>query len=77
MQVGEGVIKKEAGILYQIYRFRGGVNKGWSKIHESKSWYYLEHFQISMVKLLVKIVFGYKLLTFFVKSSKLDVSPVS
>ena len=34
---GEGVIKEGAGILHQIYRFRGGVNSWGSKIHQSKS----------------------------------------
>ena len=33
---GEGVIKERAGILHQIYRFRGGVNSWGSKIHQSK-----------------------------------------
>ena len=34
---GEGVIKEWAGILHQIYRFRGGVNNWGSKIHQIKS----------------------------------------
>ena len=49
---------------------------GESSIHQSKSWYYLGHFQIFKVELFVKTIFGYKLLTYFAKSSNLDVSLV-
>ena len=41
---GKVVIKKKAGILHQIYRSRGGVIIGVSRIHQNKSWYYLGSF---------------------------------
>ena len=44
-----------------------------STIHQTKSWYYLGLLQISKVELFAKIAFGFKSITFFVKSSKLDV----
>ena len=66
---GEWVIKEGAGILHQIYRFSGGVNTWERRIHQSKSWYYLGHSQISKAE----IVFGYKPLTLFLKSSNLNV----
>ena len=47
----ERVIKQSAGILHQIYRFSVGVNICRSKIHQSKSWYYLGPSQISKVEL--------------------------
>ena len=43
-------------------------------IPQSKCWYYLGPFQTFKAELFVKIVFGYKPLTFSVKSSNLDVS---
>ena len=49
---------------------------GESMIHQSKCWYYLGPFQTFKAELSAKIVFGYKPLTFFVKSSNLDVSLV-
>ena len=49
---------------------------GESSIQQSKSWYYLGHFQIFKVELFAKTIFGYKLLTYFAKSSNLDVSLV-
>ena len=61
----KGVIKERAGILHQIYRFRGGVNSWGSRIHQTKSWYFLGPFQTSKVELFAEIVFGYKPLTFF------------
>ena len=69
---GERVIKEGVGILHQIYRFGGGVNIWGSGIPESKSWYYLGPSQTSKVEFFAEIVFGYKPLTFFVKSSNLD-----
>ena len=48
-----------------------------SRVHQSKSWYYLGLFQIFKVELLAKIVSGYKPLTLFLKSSNLDISLVS
>ena len=72
--MGEGLIKEGAGILHQICRLRGDVNiVGGSRIHQSKSWYYLGLLQTSKVELFAKIVFGYKPSTFFVKNSNLDV----
>ena len=71
--MGEVVIKEGPGILHQIYRFKGGVNSWRSRIHQSKSWYYLGPFQISNVELFAKIIFGYKPFIFFVKGSNLDV----
>ena len=65
---GEGVIKEGAGILHQIYRFREGVNIWGSRIHQSKSWYYLgtsQHLRWNFAE----IVFSYKWLTFFVKAT--------
>ena len=64
--VREGFIKEGAGILHQIYRFRGDFSKG-SSIHKSKSWYYLGLFQIYKVELFANIVFGYKPITLVVK----------
>ena len=49
---------------------------GESMIHQSKCWYYLGPFQTIKAELFVKIVFGYKPLTFSVKSSNLDFSLV-
>ena len=46
---------------------------GVSRIHQSKSCYYLVPFQTSKVRIFVKIVFSFKLLTLFVKSTNLDV----
>ena len=49
-------LKKGAGILHQISRFRVGVNsclgREWEgdRIHQGNSLYYLGHFQISKVK---------------------------
>ena len=45
-------------------------------VHQSKCWYYLGAFQTFKAELFAKIVFGYKLLNFFVKISNLDVSLV-
>ena len=63
-------------ILHQIYRFSGGFNT-WTRIHQSKSWYYLGRpFQTSKVDFFAEIIFGYKSLTYIVKDSNLDVSLV-
>ena len=70
---GEWVIKEGVGILYQIYRFSGDVNIWGSRIHQSKSWYDLGPSKTSKVDFFVEIVFCYKSLTFFVKSSNLHV----
>ena len=70
---GEWVIKGGAGIPHQIDRFSRGVNLWGSRAHQGKSWYYLGPSQTSKVESLAEIVFGYKPLTFFVKSSNLDV----
>ena len=73
---GEWVIKEAAVILHQIYRFSGGFNT-WTRIHQSKSWYYLGRpFQTSKVDFFAEIIFGYKSLTYIVKDSNLDVSLV-
>ena len=64
---GEGVI------LHQMYRFTGGVDSWWRSIHQNKSCYYLGPFQTSRLKPLAEIVFGCKVLTFFVKCSNLDI----
>ena len=66
---GEWVIKEGAGILHQIYRFSGGVNTWEGRIHQSKGWYCLGHSQTSKAE----IVFGYKSLTLFVKTSNVNV----
>ena len=47
-----------------------------SRVHQSKSWYYLGLFQTFKVELLAKIVSGYKPLTFFKKGSNSDISLV-
>ena len=46
---------------------------GRSRIHQSKSWYFLGDFQTSKIELFGKIVFGYMPLIFLIKSSNLDV----
>ena len=71
---GRGLLK--TGLVFcirQIHRFRAGVKSWGGRIHQNKSRYHLRHFQTSKVKPFAKIVLDYKLLTFFVKSSKLDV----
>ena len=45
-------------------------------IHQSKCWYYLGPLQTLKAELFAKIVFGYKPLTFSVKTFSLDVSLV-
>ena len=68
---GEGVLKEGAGILHQFYRLqslRGGRGGGGSKRR-----YYLRPSQTSKVESFAEIVFRYKQLTFFLKSSNLDV----
>ena len=42
---GGWVIKEEAGVLHQIFRFSWVVNI-WGKIHQSKNWYSLGSSQI-------------------------------
>ena len=42
-------------------------------MHQSKCWYYLGPFQTFKAELFAKIVFGYKPLSFFVKTSNLDI----
>ena len=48
---GEGAIKEGTGILHQIYRFKGGVNSWGSRIHQSKSRYYLGLSQTAKVEM--------------------------
>ena len=64
-------IKEGAGILPQIFRFSGGVNV-WGRIYQIKSWYSLVPSQTSKVNFFAEIVFGCRLLTFFVKDYNLD-----
>ena len=54
-------------------RFSGGANIWGSRIHQSKGWYYLGPSQTSKMESFAEIVFAYKPLTFFVKSSNLEV----
>ena len=49
---------------------------GESMIHQSKCWYYLGPFQTFKAELFAKIVFGYKPLSLFVKTSNLHASLV-
>ena len=65
---GEGFMKEGAGILHQIYRFTGGVNSWGSRIHQSKSWYYLGPSQTSKMEFFWEIVFSYKPLTLLEKA---------
>ena len=58
------VIKEEAGILHQIFRFNGGVNI-WGSIHQSISWYSLGPSQTSKVDFFAEVVSGCKPLTYF------------
>ena len=51
----------------------GGAGGGGDRIHQNKSWHYSGPFQTSKMEIFAKIAFGYKPLTFFVKSSNLDV----
>ena len=60
-------MKEGAGILHQIYRFTGGVNSWGSRIHQSKSWYYLGPSQTSKMEFFGEIVFSYKPLTLLEK----------
>ena len=43
--MGEGVTKDGNIILHQIYRFRGSVHSWGSRVHQTKSRYYLGPFQ--------------------------------
>ena len=66
---GEGFMK-----VFCIRSIDLGDVKSWeSRMHQSESWYYLGPSQTSKVEFLAEIVFGYNPLTFFVKSSNLDV----
>ena len=65
---GVWVVKEGAGILHQIYKFSGGFNILGSRIHQSKSWYYLGPSKTSKAQ----SAFGYRPLTFFIKSSNLN-----
>ena len=51
---GEVAIKEKAGILHQIYRFRGVVTSWGNKIYLNKTWYYSGPFQTSKVELFAK-----------------------
>ena len=68
---GGWFIKEGTGILPQILRFSGGVNI-WGGIYQIKSWYSLVPCQASKVNFFAEIVFGCKLLTYFVKDYNLD-----
>ena len=66
---GRGLLKK--GLVFCIKSIDLGemlIVTG-SSILKSKSWYYLEPFQTHKVELFANIVFGYKPITFVVKSS--------
>ena len=74
---GVGVIKEGDGVFVSNLQIqRRCLKVGESIIHQSKCWYYLGPFQTLKAELFAKIVFGYKPLNFFVKSSNLDVSLV-
>ena len=66
--MGVGLIKEGGVFWIKSIDLEDVLIIGRSRIHQSKSWY-----QTSQVVLFAKIVSGYKLLTFFVKSSNLDV----
>ena len=66
---GEGVLKEGTSILHQFYRLKS-LRRGEGG---SKSRYYLGPSQTSKVESFVEMVFGYKPLTSFLKSSNLDV----
>ena len=55
---GEWVITEGVGFLYDIYKFSGGVNTWSSRIHQSKTWYYLGPSQTSKLEYFAEIVFG-------------------
>ena len=74
---GEWVIKEGASILHQIDRFSGGVNINGSRVHQSKSWYYLGPFRTSKVGTFCGNCFRLYAFNFFVKGSNLDVWLVS
>ena len=68
---GRGLLRRGLIFCINSIRFRGSFNSWGSRIHQSKSWYYLGPFQTSKVELFAKIVFGCKPLTFFCKELKL------
>ena len=49
-----------AGIFHRYIDLGNILIIGRSRIHQRKSWYYLEPVQISKVEVFAKIVFGYK-----------------
>ena len=55
---GEWVITEGVGFLHHIYKFNGGVNTWSSRIHQSKTWYYLGPSQTSKLEYFAEIVFG-------------------
>ena len=58
LEWGEMVIKEKAGILHQIYGFKGAVNSWRSRIHQNKSCYYSGPFQTSKVELFLRKLFS-------------------
>ena len=65
------------GLVFCIKSIDLEVFKSWGEYDSSsKCWYYLGLFHMVKAELFAKIVFGYKLLTFFLKSFNLDVSLV-
>ena len=73
----EGAIKEGKGVVFSIKPMDSGeVLIVGSRIHQSKTWYYsfqTSNIEPSRVEVFVEIVYGYKSLTFFVKSTNLDV----
>ena len=65
---GERVINEGIGILHQIYGFSGGVNIWGSRIHYSKSWYYLGLSQASKVNFFAETVFSRNCCNFVFKN---------
>ena len=67
-----GLLKR--GLVFCIKSIDlAGVNSWGSRIHQTKSLYYLGPSQTSKAEFFEGIIFGYKPLTFFVKSSNLNV----
>ena len=71
---GRGLLKRRLVFCIKSVDLEEVLKFMESRIHQSKSWYYLGPFQTFKVEHSAKIIFGYKPLTFFVKSSNLDVS---
>ena len=69
----EGVIKEGLSSCIKSIDLGRALIVGGGKIYRSKSWHCLGPPQSSKLELFAKIVFGCKPLTFFGKSSNLDV----